>query len=374
MNFHGNLLVLRNSRNFQYNMPLLPHLERLAAGRSLSVDEAQSAMQTILDGKAAPAQIAGFLMALRVRGETVDELVGFARAMRRTAVPVDLGLPGETVLDTCGTGGDGAGTFNISTVAAFVVAGAGVRVAKHGNRAVTGKSGCGSADLLDSFGIAMDTPPERAARAIREVGIGFFFAPAVHTAMRHAAPVRADLKIRTAFNLLGPLTNPAGANAQLVGAASEREAQLLAGALAALGLPRGFVVHGSDGLDEITTTGPTLLFEIRGGHVERRTLEPADFAVPIARAEQLKGGDKQRNLEIANAVLNAERGAPRDIVIANAAAALVAAGRVETFLEGAAIAAVSIDSGAARRKVELLASAVGPASRPVQAPEARSVG
>jgi anthranilate phosphoribosyltransferase len=262
-------------------------------------------------------------------------------------------------------------------VAAFVVAGAGVRVAKHGNRAVTGKSGCGSADLLDSFGIAMDimpktsTAPERAAQAIREVGIGFFFAPAVHTAMRHAAPVRADLKIRTAFNLLGPLTNPAGANAQLVGAASEREAQLLAGALAALGLPRGFVVHGSDGLDEITTTGPTLVFEIRSGHVERRTLEPADFAVPVATGEQLKGGGKERNLEIAMAVLNGERGAPRDIVLANAAAALVAAGRVETFLEGAAIAALSIDSGAARRKVELLASTMGPASRPVDAQEAR---
>src|ERR1700722_6982007 len=221
MNFHGNLLVLRNSQSFQYNMRLLPHLERLAGGASLSAGEAQSAMQTILDGKASPAQIAGFLMALRVHGETVDELVGFARAMRQTAVRVDLGLPGETLLDTCGTGGDGAGTFNISTVAAFVVAGAGVRVAKHGNRAVTSKSGCGSADLLDSFGIAIDASPERAAQAIREVGIGFFFAPAIHTAMKHAAPVRADLKIRTAFNLLGPLTNPAGANAQLVGAPSE---------------------------------------------------------------------------------------------------------------------------------------------------------
>jgi anthranilate phosphoribosyltransferase len=359
MNFHGNLLVLRNSRSFQYNMPLLPHLERLAAGANLSADEAQSAMQTILDGKASPGQIAGFLMALRVHGETVDELVGFARAMRQTAVRVDLDLDGETVLDTCGTGGDSADTFNISTVAGFVVAGAGVRVAKHGNRAVTGKSGCGSADLLDSFGIEIDMASraqERAARAIREVGIGFFFAPAVHTAMRHAAPVRAELKIRTAFNLLGPLTNPAGANAQLVGAPSEREAQLLAGALAALGLPRGFVAHGSDGLDEITTTGPTLVFEIRDGHVERRTLEPADFAVPMATAEQLKGGDKKRNLEIATAVLNGERGAPRDIVIANAAAALVAAGRVETFLEGAAIAAMSIDSGAARGKVAALAT------------------
>jgi anthranilate phosphoribosyltransferase len=336
-------------------MPLLPYLERLVAGEDLSGAEAQSAMQIILDGTASPAQIAGFLMALRVQGETVDELAGFARAMRQTAVPVDLGLSGETILDTCGTGGDGAGTFNISTVAAFVVAGAGVRVAKHGNRAVTGKSGCGSADLLDSFGVALDYSPERAARAIREVGIGFFFAPAVHSAMRHAAPVRADLKIRTAFNLLGPLTNPAGANAQLVGAPSEREAKLLAGALAALGLHRGFVVHGSDGLDEITTTGPTLVFEIRGGHVERRTLDPGDFAVPVATAGELKGGAKERNYEIAKSVLEGEHGPARDIVIANAAAALVAAGRVETFLEGAAIAAVSIDTGAARGKVDRLA-------------------
>jgi anthranilate phosphoribosyltransferase len=275
--------------------------------------------------------------------------------MRQMAVRVDVGLPGETVIDTCGAGGDSAGTFNISTVAAFVAAGAGVRVAKHGNRAVTSKSGCGSADLLDSFGIAINLTPARAAQAIRELGIGFFFAPAIHTAMKHAAPVRAELKIRTTFNLLGPLTNPAGANAQLVGAPSEREAKLLAGALAILGLPRGFVVYGSDGLDEITTTGPTLVFEIRDGRVERRTLEPADFAVPIAAAERLKGGGKERNLEIAQAVLNGERGAPRDIVIANAAAALVVAGRVDTFLEGAAIAAVSIDSGAARDKVTALA-------------------
>jgi anthranilate phosphoribosyltransferase len=289
-----------------------------------------------------------------VQGETVDELVGFARAMRRTAMPVDLGLPGETILDTCGTGGDGAGTFNISTVAAFVVAGAGVRVAKHGNRAVTGQSGCGSADLLDSFGIAIDTTPQRTAQAIREVGIGFFFAPAIHAAMKHAAQVRADLKLRTAFNLLGPLTNPAGANAQLAGAPSEREGKLIAGALAALGLHRGLVVHGSDGLDEITTTGPTLVFEIRDGLVERRTLEPGDFAVPVATAEQLKGGGKERNHEIAKAVLNGEHGAARDIVIANAAAALVVASRVETFLHGAAIAAVSIDTGAARGKVEAL--------------------
>lgn len=342
-------------------MPLLPYLERLAARENLTAEEAETAMRQILEGRAAATQIAGFLMALRVKGETVNELAGFARAMRRMAPPVDVAMEGQTLLDTCGTGGDGAGTFNISTVAAFVAAGAGVRVAKHGNRAVTSAAGCGSVDLLDSLGIAIPTSAEEAARTIREVGIGFLFAPAVHTAMRHAAPVRAELRIRTAFNLLGPLTNPAGATAQLVGAPSEHAAELLAGALAALGLKRGFVVHGSDGLDEITTTGPTLAFELREGKIERRTLEPADFAVHTATPAELRGGSKARNCEIARAVLRGEHGAPRDIVIANAAAALAAAGRVETFLEGAAIAAVSIDSGAALEKVKLLARAHTPA-------------
>jgi anthranilate phosphoribosyltransferase len=334
-------------------------LETLAAHENLTTADAEAAMLQILEGRVAPAQIAGFLMALRVKGETVAELVGFARAMRQMAAPMNLRLDGETLLDTCGTGGDGAETFNISTVAAFVAAGAGVRVAKHGNRAVTSAQGCGSVDLLDSLGIAIPTSPDETARAIREVGIGFLFAPVVHSAMKHAAPVRAELRIRTAFNLLGPLTNPAGATAQLVGAPSERMAELLAGALAALGLKRGFVVHGSDGLDEITTTGPTIAFEIREGAVERRTLEPADFAVHTATPEELRGGAKARNCEIARAVLDGEHGAPRDIVIANASAALVAAGRVETFLEGAAIAAVSIDSGAARGKVEALAKMTG---------------
>jgi anthranilate phosphoribosyltransferase len=283
----------------------------------------------------------------------VDELVGFARAMRQMAEPADPKLAGEPLLDTCGTGGDGAGTFNISTLAALVVAGAGVRVAKHGNRSVS--SQCGSADLLEALGIDIALPPAESARAIREIGIGFFFAPAVHTAMKHAQPVRIDLKMRTVFNLLGPLTNPAGATAQVAGAPSPRAAELMAGALAALGLPRGFVVHGSDGLDEITTTGPTLVFEIRDGKVERRTLEPSDFAIPTAAAEDLKGGDKTRNAAIARAVLSGQRGPHRDIVLANAAAALVAAGKVETFLEGVAVAAVSIDTGAARGKVEALA-------------------
>jgi anthranilate phosphoribosyltransferase len=308
-------------------------------------------MHTILGGHSSQPQLAAFLVAMRMKGETVNELVGFARAMREMAVPVEHGLAGQTLLDTCGTGGDGAGTFNISTVAAFVVAGAGVHVAKHGNRSVSNRNGCGSADLLESWGIEIALPPSESARAIREVGIGFLFAPHVHTAMKHAAPVRTDLKLRTFFNLLGPLTNPAGATAQLAGVPSERAGELIAGALAALGLDRGFVVHGSDGLDEITTTGPTLVFEIRQGQVARRTLEPADFAIHPASPEDLKSADKERNLEIANQVLAGVRGPQRDIVLVNAAAALVAAGAVDTFLEGMAIGTVSIDSGAAQRKV-----------------------
>jgi len=268
------------------------------------------------------------------------------------AEPIDAGLPGETLLDTCGTGGDGLSTFNISTVAAFVVAGAGVRVAKHGNRSIS--SQCGSADLLEMMGVRIPMPPAECARAIREIGIGFLFAPAIHTATRHAHPVRVDLKMRTVFNLLGPLTNPAGASAQLAGAPSPHFAELIAGALAALGLERGVVVHGSDGLDEITTTGPTLAFEIRHGKVERMTLTPDDFGVAIARPEDLTGGGRERNWAIAREILEGARGPQRDIVLVNAAAALVAAGRTDDFREGMALAAAAIDSGAARAKVEAL--------------------
>jgi anthranilate phosphoribosyltransferase len=335
-------------------MSLLTYLELVAERRNLSAEQARDAMHVVLGGHASQPQLAAFLMAMRMKGETVEELVGFARAMREMATPVDHGIVGEVLLDTCGTGGDGAGTFNISTIAAFVVAGAGVRVAKHGNRSISNRGG-GSADLLEAMGIDIALPPAESARAIREVGIGFLFAPHVHTAMKHANPVRVDLKMRTFFNLLGPLTNPAGASAQLAGVPSERSGELISGALAALCLERGFVVHGSDGLDEITTTGPTLVFEIRDGKVERRTLEPEDFAVHRATADDLKGGDQARNLEIATAVLSGTRGPRRDIVLVNAAAALVAAGKVDTFLEGMAIGTVSIDSGAASRKVAELA-------------------
>jgi anthranilate phosphoribosyltransferase len=266
---------------------------------------------------------------------------------------VDVGLSGAPLLDTCGTGGDRSGTCNISTIAGFVAAGAGAHVAKHGNRSIS--SQCGSADLLEALGVRIALEPAQSARAIREIGIGFLFAPAVHTAMKHAHQVRVELKMRTAFNLLGPLTNPAGADAQLAGAPSERAAELIAGALAALGLRRGFVVHGSDGLDEITTTGPTLLFEVRPGTTERRTVTPADFGVPAASPEALRGGDARRNLEIAHAVLAGRPGPQRDIVLANTAAALVACGLAGDFLRGAAMAAASIDSGAARAKLEALA-------------------
>jgi anthranilate phosphoribosyltransferase len=335
-------------------MSLLPYLNRVVGRENLSAGDAEAAMQIILGGEATHAQIASFLTALKMKGETSDELVGFARAMRRIAAPVEHGLGAEALLDTCGTGGDGANTFNISTVAAFVVAGAGVHVAKHGNRSIS--SQCGSADLLEAWGVDIAMPAERAARAIREIGIGFLFAPAVHSAMKHAQPVRTDLKMRTAFNLLGPLTNPAGANAQLAGAPSPEAAELIAHALATLGLKRGFVVHGHDGLDEITTTGATTAWEIREGKAEKRILEPADFGLRVARAEDLRGGDRERNREIADGVLAGKPGAARDIVMANAAAALVAAGKAETFLEGMAIALVSIDSGAAKRKVAELAA------------------
>jgi anthranilate phosphoribosyltransferase len=338
-----------------YIMPFLHYLERVAHRADLTAGEAEAAMHDILNGQASAVQIAGFLVALRMKGETAQELVGFARAMRKLAAKVDPALSGKPVVDTCGTGGDGAGTFNISTLAAFVVAGAGVHVAKHGNRSITGPKGCGSADLLESMGVPMPMPLDLAARAIREVGIGFLFAPAVHASMKHAQPVRIELGIRTVFNLLGPLTNPAGADAQIVGAPSDQAAELLAGALAELGLRHGFVVHGSDGLDEITTTGETLAFEVRDGRAERRMLEPQDFAIKPARRADLAGGDKARNFEVGQAVLAGERGPHRDIVLVNAAAALVAADHAATFLEGMAIGTVSIDSGAARRKVKELA-------------------
>jgi anthranilate phosphoribosyltransferase len=335
-------------------MPLLGFLHRVLDRENLSAADAEQAMSAILEGQASTAQIAAFLVALRMKGETAEEVLGFARAMRSRSVRIEAAVNEEPLLDTCGTGGDGAGTFNISTVAALVVAGAGVRVAKHGNRSLS--SQCGSADILEALGVKIQVAPERMARAIREVGIGFLFAPALHPAMKHAQPARLEIKTRTVFNLLGPLTNPARATAQLVGAPSASAARLMARTLAALGLERGFVVHGSDGLDEITTTGETLALEVRSGSVTERILKPDDFGVPLARPEDLRGGGREENCRIARAILEGKPGPHRDIVMVNAAAALVAAGKVPGFLEGMELAARSLDSGAARAKAAQLAA------------------
>jgi anthranilate phosphoribosyltransferase len=331
---------------------LLPYLHRVSNRENLSADDARAAMLAVLSGEATTAQIAAFLTALRTKGETADELLGFARAMREKVDRVDAG-PGP-LLDTCGTGGaDGPTTFNISTIAAFVVAGAGARVAKHGNRSLS--STCGSADILEALGVNVSITAERVGQSIREIGVGFLFAPLLHPAMKHAQPARLELKMRTVFNLLGPLTNPAGSTRQLIGAPSPKAAELMAQALAGLEPERAFVVHGSDGLDEVTTTGPTTVFEVTGNQVHRLTWIPEDFGVAQASAAALQGGDRALNRQIALAVLEGKPGAPRDIVLVNAAAALLAAGLAANLSEGVQRAAESIDSGAARNKLDRLA-------------------
>ena len=330
-------------------MSLLPFLHRVASGENLSAEEAHAAMSVLLEGGASEAQIAGFLVALRMKGETAPELAGFARAMRERVIFVDAGAD---VIDTCGTGGDGPNTFNISTAAALVMAGAGARVAKHGNRSIS--SQCGSADVLEALGVRISIAPAEAAQAVREIGIGFLFAPNLHPAMRHAQPVRRELKMRTVFNLLGPLANPARARAQLIGAPSPRAAQLMAEALAELGTDHAFVVHGHDGLDEITTTGPTDVFEIWTGRVEKHLWMPADFHVRRASLGELVGGDRDCNAQITRQILAGATGPHRDIALVNAAAGLVAAGLVPDLKAGMTAAATAIDTGAAAEKLAAL--------------------
>jgi anthranilate phosphoribosyltransferase len=337
--------------------PLNAAILYITNGDDLSHDEANRAIEEILCGRATDVEIAQFLTALRFKGETVDEVAGFATAMRRHApqiFPNGHPIAEEALIDTCGTGGDARGTFNISTATAFVVAGTGVRVAKHGNRSAT--SLCGSADVLEQLGMRIDLPAERVARAIEEVGIGFLFAPAMHSATRNAAKVRRELGFRTVFNLLGPLTNPANASAQVVGVYDAGVTELMARALGELGAKRAFVVHGADGLDEISISGETYMSELRDGAVRNYTVTPEDFGVKRAPLEGIRGGDAKRNAEIILSVLgNAQGHTPhRDIVLVNAGAALVAAGRAADFREGVALAAKSIDSGAAREKLERL--------------------
>jgi anthranilate phosphoribosyltransferase len=335
-------------------MSLLPFLYRVTDRENLTADEAELAMSVILGGDSTPTQIGAFLVALRMKGETDDEVLGFARAMRAKATTVDAGVIGEPLLDIVGTGGDGHSTFNISTTSAFVVAGAGVHVAKHGNRSISSR--CGAADVLEKLGVKLIEDPEQMGQAIREIGIGFLYAPALHPAMRHAQPVRRELKMRTVFNLLGPLTNPAGATRQVVGAPSPDAADLMAKVLASLGLARAVVVHGRDGMDEITTTGPTMALTVHSGAIAQTDLTPADFGLPVATLDDLRGGDAEENAAITRAILDGEPGPKRDIVLANSSAALVTAGKAAGYLEGVAMAAESIESGAARRKVEELST------------------
>ena len=335
-------------------------LRTLVDRRDLTRLEAAAAMEAIMSGAATNAQIAAFLTALRMKGETVEELIGFAQVMRQKAVKVrasgaDLAQTGtdrEMLIDTCGTGGDASGTFNVSTATAFVVAGAGLKVAKHGNRSVS--SLCGSADVVETLGISIELSPQKVARCVDEVGIGFLYAPLLHTAMKHVMAARREMGVRTVFNMLGPLTNPAGANAQVIGVYSPALTEPLARVLAELGTIRAFVVHGADGLDEISNTGESHIAEVHEGVVRTTRVRPEDFGLARAVIGDLQGGDRQENAEIIRRVLGGEPGPKRDIVLMNAAAALVAGGKARDFKEAVELAAHSVDSGAAARKLEAL--------------------
>ncbi|MBM3450797.1 MAG: anthranilate phosphoribosyltransferase [Armatimonadetes bacterium] len=324
-------------------------IQRLIDGADLTREDASRAMGEIMDGEATPAQIGAFVTALRMKGETIEEITGFATAMRARVARIEPKVP--RLVDTCGTGGDRSGTFNISTTAAFVVAGAGAHVAKHGNRAVSSKSG--SADVLLALGVPIDTDPRRVAEAIEFIGIGFLFAPRFHPAMQHAIGPRQEIGIRTVFNILGPLTNPAGASRQVLGVYDAALVDIMARVLGELGTEHAFVVH-SDGLDEVSLSGETHVAEVRDGHVRTFIVTPEDGGVTRRGIEEIRGGDADYNARVARDVFDGRPGAHRDVVVLNAALALVAAGLASTFEEGAERAAASIDSGAAAAKLEAL--------------------
>ncbi|HEY6935810.1 MAG TPA: anthranilate phosphoribosyltransferase [Terriglobales bacterium] len=328
---------------------------------SLAREEARAVMTEILAGGCTDSQIAALLVALHMKGETIQEIVGFAEAIRAAASPLPItrhsaldvsGTERDALVDTCGTGGDTSGTFNISTATALVVAGAGVRVAKHGNRSVTSR--CGSADVMEALGVNISLPPARIAACLEQVGIAFLFAPAMHSAMKYVQPARRELRLRTVFNLLGPLTNPANASAQVVGVYSADLVEKLAEALSMLGVHRALVVHGDDGLDEITITGPTRVAEVREGSVRTYEVTPEEFGFPRASLQAISGGDASDNAAIIREILEGKKSACRDVVVLNAAAALVAASRADHIRDALPLAAQSLDSGAARRKLDAL--------------------
>jgi anthranilate phosphoribosyltransferase len=329
------------------NPVLTKAIDRLAQREDLTVDEADDVLAEIMRGEATDVEIAGVLIALRTKGETPDELAGLARAMRAMATPVDVGR--DDLLDTAGTGG-GRRTFNVSTTAAIIAAGAGCAVAKHGNRSATGLSG--SADVLEALGARLDVTPDRTARSIREAGFGFMFAPAHHSATRYVVPVRKDLAVRTIFNFLGPLTNPAGATRQLIGVSAPEMVETMALALSRLGAVRALVVSSEDGLDELSTSAPTRVVEVNGERIDRYTVAPADCGLAEAPPEAIPGGDPQENARITRAILGGEPGPARDIAALNAGAAIYAGGRAESVADGVRVAQEAIDSGAALRTLE----------------------
>ncbi len=338
-------------------------IAKVVERQDLSEGEMIEVMNQIMGGEAAPAQIGAFITALRMKGETVAEITGAARVMRERATPIRVGgvvdidreeinVDRETIIDTCGTGGSGTKTFNVSTTVALAVAACGGKVAKHGNRSVS--STCGSADVLEKLGVNLDVTPSMVAKCIDELGIGFLFAPALHSAMKHAIGPRREIGIRTIFNVLGPLTNPAGANRQVLGVFSAELVEPLAQVLAKLGCQRGFVVHGDDGMDEITLTGPSKVAVISGGMVELETIEPEQFGLKRCRLEALQGGDADANALIVCAILSGEKGPKRDIVVLNGAYALMAAGLAESIPDGMDQIAAVLDAGLALAKLEAL--------------------
>ena len=322
-------------------------LGRLASGGDLTRNEARDAMAVVMAGEATPAQISALIVSLRIKGETVDEMTGLVEAMRAAAVTVDIG---ETVVDVVGTGGDRSGTFNISTTAALIAAGAGAKVAKHGNRSASSR--CGSADVLEALGVRIDLEPEHTAEMVREVGFGFFFAPRYHPAMRYAGPVRTELGIPTVFNFLGPLANPAGATRQVIGVSDRRMAERMIGVLARLGSEYAFVVYGEDGLDEFTTTAPTFIYRLKNGEITAAEFTPEDLGIARSQPADLVGGDVEENVAITRAILSGATGPKRDAAVVNAAPALVVAGLAEGFMDGVGLAIEAIDSGAAAEILE----------------------
>ncbi len=324
-------------------------IKKVVGRGDLSIEEAEQVMGQIMSGNTTPAQIAAYLIALRMKGETVKEITGGALAMRKAATVVKAG---DNVVDTCGTGGDGAHTFNISTVSAFVTAGAGVPVAKHGNRAVS--SNCGSADVLAGLGVNINIDEVQMSNCIKDIGIGFLFAPALHPAMKHAIGPRKEMGIRTIFNVLGPLTNPAGARKQVIGVFDKTLTVKIAGVLKNLGSERAFVVHGLDGIDEITITGNTYISELKDGNVNNYELNPEDFGIERGSIDDIKGGYVAENVKTVFLILKGEKSARRDIAILNAAAAIICGGAANDFKDGIKKAANSIDSGAALEKLNRL--------------------